>query len=172
MVSAFDFLRLYKEIPLAEAFVYSTSQVLSAFGVNTLDKLMPFREGVKYITDYGVDVFFITLKKSEKHFSETTLYEDYAIDSQLFHWQSQSRITLESPTGQRYIGQRTNGSKVMLFVREECSDENGKTEVYTCLGLADYTSHQGSAPISIIYKLREKMPVKLMRVSNQFVGMG
>ncbi len=160
------------DIPLELHANYSTSQVLSAFGINTLDKLMPFREGAKYISDYGVDVFFITLKKSEKHFSETTLYEDYAIDSQLFHWQSQSRTTASSPTGQRYIGQRTNGSKVMLFVREERSDENGKTEVYTCLGLADYTSHQGSAPISIIYKLREKMPVKLMRVSNRFVGMG
>ncbi len=160
------------DVPLELHASYSTSQVLSAFGVNTLEKLMPFREGVKYISERHTDVFFITLKKSEKHFSETTLYEDYAIDSELFHWQSQSRTSLESPTGQRYITQRSNGSKVMLFVREERSDENGKTEVYTCLGIADYTSHQGSAPISIVYKLREKMPVRLMRVSNRFVEIG
>lgn len=159
-------------IPLELHANYSTSQVLSAFGINTVKKLMPFREGVKYMSNDKVDVFFITLKKSDKHFSETTLYEDYAIDSLLFHWQSQSRTTISSLTGQRYINQRTNNSKVMLFVREERNDLNNKTEVYTCLGFADYTSHKGSAPISIIYKLHEKMPVKLLKVSNRFVDLG
>ena len=151
---------------------YSTAQVLAAFGVSTLEKRMPFREGVKYVDEYNADVFFITLRKSEKHFTETTLYEDYAIDANLFHWQSQSRTTLSSPTGQRYVNQRSNSSKVILFAREARNDENNKTDVFTCLGLADYNSHQGSAPISIIYKLRHKMPIQLMRVSNRFVNMG
>jgi hypothetical protein len=61
---------------------------------------------------------------------------------------------------------------LQLFVREKRSDENAKTEDYTCLGLADYTSHQGSAPISIMYKLRERMPARLMRASNRFVEIG
>lgn len=159
-------------VPLELHAAYNTTQVLSAFGVNTVEKLMPFREGVKYIPDVSTDIFFITLNKSEKHFSETTLYEDYAIDQWLFHWQTQSRLTTTSPTGQRYINQRINGSRVVLFVREERSDENGKTAAYTCLGLADYVSHLGSMPISIIYRLRDKMPVRVLRVSNKFVDLG
>lgn len=160
------------DVPIEIHGSYSTSQVLSAFGINTFEKLMPFREGVKYIPEDNVDIFFITLNKSEKHFSETTLYEDYAIDEWLFHWQSQSRVTTTSPTGQRYINQRTNGSRVVLFVREEKNDAYGKTEVYTCLGLADYVSHQGSMPISIVYKLRNKMPIRVLRVSNKCVDLG
>ena len=159
-------------VPLELHATYNTTQVLSAFGINTVEKLMPFREGVKYISEVSTDIFFITLNKSEKHFSETTLYEDYAIDQWLFHWQTQSRLTTTSPTGQRYINQRTNGSRVVLFVREERSDEHGKTAAYTCLGLADYVSHQGSMPISIVYRLRHKMPVRVLRVSNKFVDLG
>ncbi len=160
------------DIPLELHANYSTAQVLAAFGVSTIEKRMPFREGVKYVDEYNTDVFFITLRKSEKHFTETTLYEDYAIDANLFHWQSQSRTTLSSPTGQRYVNQRSNRSKVILFAREARNDENNKTDVFTCLGLADYNSHQGSAPISIIYKLRHKMPTQLMRASNRFVNIG
>ena len=36
------------------------------------------------------DVFFITLKKSERLFSPTTRYNDYAISPGEFHWESQS----------------------------------------------------------------------------------
>lgn len=159
-------------VPLELHASYNTTQVLSAFGINTLEKLMPFREGVKYIQDVATDIFFITLNKSEKHFSEKTLYEDYAIDQWLFHWQTQSRLTTTSPTGQRYINQRINGSRVVLFVREERTDEYSKTAPYTCIGLADYVSHQGSMPISIIYRLRDQMPVRVLRVSNKFVDLG
>ena len=34
------------------------------------------------------DVFFITLKKSERLFSPTTRYNDYAISPWEFHWES------------------------------------------------------------------------------------
>ena len=37
----------------------------------------------------NLDVFFVTLNKLEKDFSELTLYKDYAISDSLFHWQSQ-----------------------------------------------------------------------------------
>ncbi|NPE23872.1 DUF3427 domain-containing protein, partial [Fusibacter sp. A1] len=151
---------------------YTTNQVLVALGDSTTEKLMPFREGVKFIKSLHLDVFFITLNKSEKHFKESTLYEDYAINEYLFHWQSQSRTSIDSPTGQRYVNQRSNGSRVMLFVREAKSDQYGMTEAYTCLGFADYVKHSGSAPISIEYRLKEKMPIGVLRQSNKFVDMG
>ncbi len=36
--------------------------------------------------------------------------------------------------------------------------------------LASYVSHEGSAPISIIYKLDNKMPMNILRSSNQVVN--
>ena len=44
------------------------------------DSSPSFREGVKYFKDKNLDIFFITLNKSEKDFSPSTLYEDYAIN--------------------------------------------------------------------------------------------
>lgn len=98
------------------------------------------------------------------------MYEDYAISESLFHWQSQSRTTVESPTGQRYIHQRDNGSRVLLFVRDHKKDEKGETMGYRFLGLADYVSHEGAKPISITYKLREPMPVVVYREASKVVG--
>ena len=56
------------------------------------------------------DVFFITLKKSERLFSPTTRYKD-AISAWEFHWESQSNSRQVSSTGQRYIHHRERGSR-------------------------------------------------------------
>jgi hypothetical protein len=157
-------------IPLELHASYSTNQVLAALGVHDLYTRQQFREGVKYIEDLNLDIFFITLKKTSKSFSESTRYEDYAINDRLFHWQSQSRTTVTSPTGQRYINMMENGSRVLLFVREDKTDSYGAAETFRCLGLADYVSHEGTAPISIVYRLREPMPLHVLRASNQVVN--
>ena len=49
-----------------------------------------FREGVFYFAEHNVDAFFVTLKKSEADYSPTTMYADYPISRDLFHWESQS----------------------------------------------------------------------------------
>ncbi|HZK33958.1 MAG TPA: DUF3427 domain-containing protein, partial [Bacillota bacterium] len=157
-------------IPLELHATYSTNQVLAALGVHDTNRRLEFREGVKYIEDLNLDVFFITLKKSDQAFTESTRYEDYAINERLFHWQSQSRTKDTSPTGQRYINMKKNGSRVLLFVREERNDSYRAAETFRCLGLADYVSHEGSAPISIVYRLREPMPMHVLRASNQVVN--
>lgn len=159
-----------EDVPLELHSSYSTDQVLASLGVHTAVKKMPFREGVKYVEELNLDVFFVTLNKSEKTFTESTMYEDYAINEELFHWQSQSRTTVNSTTGKRYINMKENKSRVLLLVREENKDLYGATETFKCLGLASYVSHEGSAPISIVYKLDEKMPMHILRTSNQVVN--
>ena len=77
-----------------------------------------FREGPWWDEASQCDVFFVTLAKSEKDYSPTTLYRDYAISPDLFHWESQSTTSDTSPTGQRYINHQREGSHVLLFVRE------------------------------------------------------
>ena len=89
------------------------------------------------------------------------MYEDYAINESLFHWQSQSTTSADSPTGQRYINHRREGSHVLLFVREY-KMINNVTQPYVFLGKANYVSHSGSRPLSIVWRLEEPMPATLV----------
>lgn len=150
---------------------YSMAEVLAAFEEHKLDRKSSFREGVKYLEDKKTDIFFVTLNKSEKDYSETTMYDDYAIDDEYFHWQSQSGTSDTSPTGQRYINHESLSSSVVLFVRER-KKVNGLTEPYYCLGTAKFVSYEGSKPMSIVWKLDNKMPefIKKKASGNVMVG--
>jgi hypothetical protein len=97
------------------------------------------------------------------------MYKDYSINEWLFHWQSQSTTAETSPTGQRYIGHKKQGSFVMLFVRESKTDITGASP-YTFLGLADYVSHEGSRPMSITWKLHKAIPAKFLKKTNQLMA--
>lgn len=127
------------------------------------------REGVKWLPDKEIDVFFITLNKSDKDYSPTTMYQDYSINETLFHWQSQSTTNAEGKVGQRYINHRKNGSKVLLFVREFKNDVYGNTAPYTYLGTANYVSHNGSRPMNITWKLDAPIPAKYLKKTNKLV---
>lgn len=149
---------------------YSRDQIMAAFNYYNAKQKPAFREGVKYLEDKKVDIFLITLNKSEKDFSPSTLYEDYAINEVLFHWQSQSTTSVESATGKRYLNHKALNSKVVLFVREN-QQRDGLTEPYTYLGLADYSSHSGSKPISIVWKLQEEIPGGMVKKANKGIVM-
>ena len=58
-------------------------------------------------------MLFITLNKSVKDYSHTTTYEDFSISEALFHWQSQSVTSADSPIGQRYVNHTERGSRVL-----------------------------------------------------------
>ena len=150
------------ESPLELHANYTRDEILAALGNWNFEQTPEMREGVKYLKDINTDVFLITLNKSEKHYSPTTMYLDYAISEDIFHWQSQSRTTVQSPTGQRYINQRNNGTTILLFVRED-KNKNSLSSPYCFLGPAEYISHEGSKPISFTWKLKSPMPSRLYR---------
>jgi superfamily II DNA or RNA helicase/HKD family nuclease len=141
---------------------YSRDEILAALGIWTLDAQRDVREGVLFLRELRADVFFVTLNKTEGDYSPTTMYNDYAISETLFHWQSQSTTSAESPTGQRYIHHREDGGTVLLFVRED-KRRNGLAVPYCFLGPTDYVSHEGSKPINIVWRLRHPLPAKLLR---------
>lgn len=147
---------------------YSRDEILAATGYYEENKKPAHREGVKYLEHKKLDMFFITLNKSEKDYSPSTMYEDYAISEELFHWQSQSTTSENSKTGQRYINHQKTGNKVLLFVREY-REEDGLTSSYICLGTATYVSHSGDRPMNIIWKLDKGMPSKISRVVNKAI---
>ncbi len=144
-------------IPLKIHGRYARAEVFAAFGL--LNEARPFagREGVFFDVATCCDVFFITLKKSERLFSPTTRYNDYAISPLEFHWESQSLTREASATGQRYIHHVERGSRVMLFVREE-NKRGGVTLPFLCLGFADYVSHEGERPMAIRWRLHRAIP--------------
>jgi hypothetical protein len=145
---------------------YSVDQIMAAFGYFNESKKPSFREGVKYFNEFELDAFFVTLNKSEKDYSPSTLYEDYAINERLFHWQSQSRTSVKSPTGQRYINHLKTGNKIVLFVREN-KKSGSIAEAYTFLGEAEYVSHSGDMPISFIWRMKEEIPGSMMQKANK-----
>lgn len=155
------------DCPLDLHCTYTRDQLLVA-----LDFMKPstVREGVKWLPEKKLDVFFITLNKSDKDYSPTTMYNDYSINERLFHWQSQSTTADTSPTGQRYIHHRERGSKVLLFVREFKSDRiTGGAEAYTYLGTANYVKHDGSRPMNITWSLDQPIPAKYLKKTNKLV---
>jgi hypothetical protein len=107
--------------------------------------------------------FRFTLNKTEKkHFSPTTMYQDYAINEHLFHWQSQSTTAPESPTGQRYITHEDRGHTILLFGRED-RQRGDLSAPFAFLGPARYVGHAGSRPMSITWRLEQPLPAKLLR---------
>ncbi len=155
------------DCPLDLHCTYTRDQLLVA-----LDFLKPatVREGVKWLPDQKLDVFFVTLNKADKDYSPTTMYNDYSINEWLFHWQSQSTTAENSPTGQRYIHHVERGSQVLLFVREFKADRltNG-AEAYTYLGTANYVKHNGEKPMNITWRLDAPIPAKYLKKTNKLV---
>ncbi|MBZ0264052.1 DUF3427 domain-containing protein [bacterium] len=149
--------------PLALHASYTRDEILVGLGHWTMGNRPEFREGVLHLPNQRFDVFFITLHKTEAAYSPTTMYEDYAISDELFHWQSQSTTSAESPTGQRYIHHHTKNYTPILFVREKKRSGSGLSIPYQFLGPAEYVSHEGSRPMSIIWRVKHKIPVRLLR---------
>ena len=156
-------------VPLAVHSRASLVEILSAFGRLRFDRLSRLRQGVDFDRVTGSDLFFVTLEKAEGHYSPTTMYRDYAVSPDLFHWESQSTTPVESPTGQRYLKHGAKGTHVFLFVRHR-KHEAGRTAPYTFLGAADYVSHKGSRPIAITWRLRKPMPEDFFREARLAAG--
>ncbi|MCZ7525813.1 MAG: DUF3427 domain-containing protein [Acidimicrobiia bacterium] len=100
----------------------------------------------------------MTLQKTEKHYSPTTRYRDYAISDRLFHWESQSTTAAASTMGQRYINHEARGTNVVLFVRSSRTDLNGRTRPYFCAGRARYIEHRSERPMQITWELLDPLP--------------
>ncbi|PAJ73339.1 restriction endonuclease subunit R [Pseudoalteromonas sp. NBT06-2] len=140
---------------------YTREQILAAFGVSSFDKKSPAREGVLELKAHKTELLFVTLNKCEKQFSPTTMYHDYAISESLFHWQSQNSARPEHGKGLSYIEHIKNKKQIILFVREQAKDENGRTMGFMNFGPVNYVKHQGQQPMNITWKLEHPMPASL-----------
>ena len=114
--------------------------------------------GTQYNMERKLAMVFVTINKSDKEYSPSTRYEDYAISANQFHWQSMNGVRIDSEEGQRIIHQPTNGWKFILFVRDTKKDEYGNTNGYYCLGLIDYNYSSGERPMNVVWDMQNSIP--------------
>jgi len=156
---------LAPEITLTLHARYSRQEIVAALGAGEGVRPKVTQGGILWAEEANADVFFVDLHKSEKDYSPTTMYRDYAISRELFHWESQSRQAPHQPTVQRYINHRESGSQILLFVRERKQGELG-TMPYTFLGPADYVEHRGERPVAFTWRLSAPMPEALFETAR------
>jgi superfamily II DNA or RNA helicase len=137
---------------------YTRDQILAAFGLSTFERKSPSREGVAENQALNTELLFINLIKSEENFSPTTMYDDYAINERLFHWQSQNAAGPDTPKGLSYVKHREGGKKIMLFVREKNKDEYGNTMGFVFLGEGYLQEFSGAKPMNIKWELLKPIP--------------
>lgn len=147
----------YKQ-PLQLHARFTRDQILVAFGLSTFEKKSSSREGVAVNPYLNTELLFINLIKSEENFSPTTMYDDYAINETLFHWQSQNSAGPETPKGISYINHQEDKKIILLFVREKNKDEYGNTMGYVFVEEGKLRAHYGAKPMSIKWELNEPLP--------------
>ena len=120
--------------------------------------MLPFHEEKAY-------ALLVTLNKSEKDFSATTLYKDYPISLTRLHWESQAGTTQASGPGQKLINHSELGYSIYLFVK--LNKNNGPlTAPYQFLGRGKQISYEGNQPISFVWELEYPMPAELLEAKR------
>jgi superfamily II DNA or RNA helicase len=132
---------------------YTREEIFAIFGRQTADKKMQGSvAGVFNIEELNTELFFVTLNKSDKDFSATTMYDDHVVCESKFHWKSQNTDSHQG-RGRRFVEQRSNGKKFILFVREYKKDGYGNTCPFICFGLVDYIESRDDKPMSIDWRM-------------------
>ena len=148
-------------VPLYSHAHYRREEILAALDWASMSrKAHGHASGVAWAEATRTDALLVNLRKTERDFSPTTMYRDFALSPELFHWESQNATTLASAVGQRYVHHRERRTHVALFVREAKSDDLGEGAPFLLLGLCDHVEHRGERPISITWRLRRAMPAE------------
>lgn len=132
---------------------YTREEVFTIFGRQTPERRMQGSvAGIFAIEELNTELMFVTLNKSDKDFSAETMYNDYVVSEREFHWESQNTDS-HAGKGKRFVEQKRNGKKFLLFVREYKRDGYGNTSPFICFGLVDYISSKGDKPMQINWKM-------------------
>lgn len=102
------------------------------------------------LNDKKAHVLLVTLNKQGK--AEEHKYLDHWIDEQHFHWQSQNATTPVSKRGREIIEHERQGIAIHLFVRDG-KLAGGRAAPFVYRGRATYESHEGTRPMSVVFKV-------------------
>ena len=138
-------------------------EILTSVGYYTETKRVPFQSGVLGLTHAKTELLFVTLDKSD-WFHGSTAYHDYAISTELFHWQSQNSAGPHTTSGKRYLQSKSNGWQFQMFVRAR------KGDAYRACGPVELVSSEGSQPMSITWRFRHPLPLRLFQTFSVLRG--
>jgi superfamily II DNA or RNA helicase/HKD family nuclease len=142
------------DVPISVHSTYTRAEIAEAFGFRARGWIT----GVRYVEDVNTDLLMVTLRKDEAHFTPTTMYADAFVSRDVFHWESQSAASRESPAGLRYLAR---SSTVLLFVRMHRDDP------FIALGPVDLIDAKGDRPIAINWHLRHRPPEEFFQQARQ-----
>ncbi|MFZ2238922.1 MAG: DUF3427 domain-containing protein [Gordonia amarae] len=154
--------------PLFSHATYRREEALAAIGFAN-EKRKARGQAGGAIASGSFEALFVNLHKDEGEFSPTTMYRDYPISRDLFHWESPNNTAADSDRGRRFLDQQTNGVDVLLFVRDRPNGLYG-SDPFMLLGPVDYVSHRGERPISVTWRLRRPMPADVFASGSIVAG--
>jgi superfamily II DNA or RNA helicase/HKD family nuclease len=109
-----------------------------------------WNNGHVVLNDKKAHILLVTLNKQGK--AQAHRYHDRWLDAHTFHWQSQNATTPASKRGQALIHHEELGVAIHLFVRDSKLSA-GKSAPFVYHGRVTYRSHEGSAPMSIQFRV-------------------
>jgi superfamily II DNA or RNA helicase len=98
----------------------------------------------------NAQILLVTLNKRGKN--QEHRYHDYFVNENRFHWQSQNNTKPDSSKGQNIIHHQSKQLPTYLFVREH-KLLNGKAAPFAFIGEVNYVTHEGSAPMNVVWEI-------------------
>ena len=151
--------------PLKLHGVYTKDQIFVAIGTSTIEQKSSNREGVERNKQRNIEAMYVDIIKDREEGSNTN-YNDFAINESLFNWETQNKVSPESPAGRNYINQTQT---MLLFVRQQDSfpEDKGRTMGYTYLGEVTLVKWQGAKPMEIVWHLKTPMPASFFKIARK-----
>jgi hypothetical protein len=143
---------------------YMRREILAACGYWTESKKTPHQQGILPMKDQRRELLFVTLDKSDRGFSPTTRYRDFAISRDEFHWETQNSVSADSDTARRYADHAARGWSIHLFVQVE------KGTPFAYLGPVHHARSEGSRPVAIVWRLEHPLPAALFQQYATLAG--
>lgn len=140
--------RVIDPMDLAIGQAFQREEIPSLFG----EEFNPGNWHAGHVTmpERKAHVLLVTLNKQGR--AEEHRYLDHWIDEHHFHWQSQNATTPLSKRGREVIEHEKLGIAIHLFVRD-AKLAGGKAAPFVYHGRATYRSHEGSAPMSVVFEV-------------------
>ena len=142
------FFKLYEQ--------YKRTEV--ALLVNCKNKQSSFRSGG--LVPYGNDYFLFVDLHKEKDIKESINYKDEFISRSEFQWQTPNTTSQSSDVGKNIIYNKDRGIRLHLFVRKY-KEIDKKVQPYIYIGKANTIAFEGEKPITVRFKLENKISESL-----------
>ena len=161
---------VYKEWnPLRLHGVYTKAQIQAALGLSTLERKSPCREGCERLKDIKLEAMYVDVIKQREEGSMTA-YKDYAMNRELFHWETQNRVREGSREAEAY---RKGENNMLLFVRQQAEHPDYKCRMgFVYLGQVTIKSIEGSKPMQIVWHLNTPMSEATYAFASQYKAIG